>query len=55
MAADIIYETGHADMGAAVVAMKAAIDAATEAIDAALQCDVIKIGSGNWGFWVAYT
>jgi hypothetical protein len=34
--------------------MDAAIDAASQAIDAALQSGVVKIGSGNWGYWVLY-
>ena len=53
--ATVLTAEGHANMTAAVAAMKVAIDGETEAMDAALQCDVIKIGSGNYGYWVVYT
>ena len=45
---------GHASMTAAVTAMDAAIDGASQAIDAALQSGIVKIGSGNYGYWVLY-
>ena len=55
MAATSLQAEGYATMSAAVEAMEAAIDGASEAIDAALQCDVVKIGSGNWAYWIIYT
>ena len=55
MAATSLQAEGYATMSAAVEAMEAAIDGASEAIDAALQCDVVKISSANWGYWVLYT
>ena len=55
MAATSLQAEGYATMTLAVEAMEAAIDTASEAIDAALQCDIVKIGSGNWGYWVLYT
>jgi len=55
MAATSLQAEGYATMTAAVEAMEAAIDGASEAIDAALQCNVVKIGGGNWGYWVLYS
>ena len=55
MASTSLQAEGYASMTLAVEAMEAAIDNANEAIDAALQCDVVKIGSGNWGYWIMYT
>ena len=55
MAATTLSGSGYINMEAAVAGMDSAIDDATQDIDVALQCDIIKIGSGNWGFWVAYT
>ena len=55
MAATSLQAEGYASMTAAVEAMEAAIDGATEAIDATTVCDIVKIGSGNWGYWVLYS
>ena len=55
MVAHSLQAEGYESMTLAVEAMEAAIDTAGEAIDAALQCDVVKIGSGNWGYWIMYT
>ena len=55
MAATSLQAEGYATLDAAVEAMEAAIDGASESIDAALQCNVVKVGSGNWGYWVLYT
>ena len=55
MAATSLQAEGYASMTLAVEAMEAAIDDEGQAIDAALQCDIVKIGSGNWGYWVLYT
>ena len=54
MAVESLKGEGHASMTAAVTAMDAAIDGVSQAIDAALQSGVVKIGSGNWGYWVLY-
>ena len=55
MVAHSLQAENYATMTLAVEAMEAAIDGADEAIDAALQCEVVKIGSSNWGYWVLYT
>jgi hypothetical protein len=55
MACTSLQGEGYATMTAAVEAMEAAIDTATEAIDAALQCNVVKISSASWDYWVLYT
>ena len=55
MAATSLQGENYTTMTLAVEAMEAAIDGASESIDAALQCNVVKVGSGNWGYWVLYT
>ena len=55
MAAHSLQAENHASMTLAVEAMEAAIDGATEAIDATTVCNVVKVGSGNWGYWVLYS
>ena len=55
MAATSLQAENYATMTLAVEAMEAAIDGATEAIDATTVCNVVKIGSGNWGYWVLYS
>ena len=55
MAAESLQAEGYASMTLAVEAMEAAIDDATEAIAATTVCNVVKIGSGNWGYWVLYS
>ena len=55
MAATSLKAENFDTMTLAVAAMEAAIDAASEAIDATTVCNVVKIGSGNWGYWVLYS
>ena len=55
MAATSLQAEGYATLDAAVEAMEAEIDGASESIDAALQCNFVNVGSGNWGYWVLYT
>ena len=55
MAATSLQAENYDTMTLAVEAMEAAIDGATEAIDATTVCDIVKIGSGNWGYWVLYS
>ena len=55
MAANILHTENYANMTLAVAGMRAAIDAAGLSITATTQCGVMKIGSGNYGFWVIYT
>ena len=49
MAATSLQAEGYATMTLAVEGMESAIDDASEAIDATTVCNVVKIGSGNWG------
>ena len=53
--ATILTAEGHESMTAAAVAMGLRIAAASQTIDATTQCDVVKIGSGNWAYWVVYS
>ena len=57
MAATSLQAEGFATMTLAVEAMEAAIDGVSPGIGIAVTtvCDVVKIGSGNWGYWVLYT
>ena len=55
MAATSLQAEGYASMTLAVEAMEAAIDGASQAIAATTVCNVVKIGSGNWGYWVLYS
>jgi len=53
--ATILTAEGHASMTAAAVAMGTAITAASQTIDGTVICDVVKVGSGNWAYWVVYS
>ena len=44
---------GHASVSAALTAMNTAL--ASEPIDATTQCDIVKVGSGNWAYWIIYS
>jgi len=54
MATEVIYADEHADFDAAVVALKAATNGTVD-VSAAMICDIIKIGTSNWAYWVIYT
>ena len=53
--ATVLTAEGHANMTVAAVAMAQAIADASQVIDATTQCDVVKVGSGNWAYWVVYS
>ena len=53
--ATVLSVEGHTTMSAAAVAMAQAIADASQTIDATVQCDVVKVGSGNWAYWVVYS
>ena len=57
MAATSLQGENYDTMTLAVEAMEAAIDGVSPAISIAATtvCDVVKIGSGNWGYWVLYS
>jgi hypothetical protein len=57
MAATSLQAEGYASMTLAVEAMETAIDGVSPAIAIAVTtvCNVVKIGSGNWGYWVLYS
>ena len=57
MAATSLQAEGYASMSAAVEAMEAAIDGVSPSISIAATtvCNVVKIGSGTWGYWVLYS
>jgi len=44
---------GHANVSEALTAMNTALGG--EAIDATTQCDIVKVGSGNWAYWIIYS
>ena len=44
---------GYASPSAALTAMNTALSA--EDIDATTQCNIVKVGSGNWAYWIIYS
>ena len=53
--ATILTAEAHATMTEAAVAMGVAIGDASQTIDASVQCSIVRIGSGNWAYWVVYS
>jgi hypothetical protein len=53
--ATVLTAEGHKDMTAAAIAMATAIAGASQTIDATTICNVVKVGSGNWAYWVVYS
>ena len=53
--ATVLTEEGLKSMTAATIAMAVAIAAASQTIDASVICNVVKVGSGNWAYWVVYS
>ena len=53
--ATVLTAEGYASMTAATIAMKAALGAASQTIDATVICNVVKVGSGDWAYWVVYS
>ena len=51
--ANILTADGYANVSAALTAMNTALD--LEPIDATTQCDIVKVGSGNWAYWIIYS
>ena len=54
MATTALKAEGYASMADAVDAMRTATNGTTD-VDAGTIGAVVKIGSGNWGYWVLYT
>ena len=44
---------GYASVSSALAAMNTAL--ASEPIDATTQCDIVKVGSGNWAYWIIHS
>ena len=53
--ATVLTAEGHANMTLATIAMNAAIAGASQTIDATVICNIVKVGSGNWAYWVVYS
>ena len=53
--ATVLTAEGHTAMSAATIAMATAIAGASQTIDATVICNVVKVGSGNWAYWVVYS
>ena len=53
--ATVLTAEGHSTSSIAAVAMAQAIADASQTIDATTQCDVVKVGSGNYAYWVVYS
>ena len=51
--ATILTAEGHASVSAALTAMNTAL--ASVAVTAAVECDIVKVGSGNWAYWIIHT
>ncbi len=54
MATTALKAEGYASMADAVDAMRTATNGTTD-VDAGTIGSVVKIGSGNWGYWVLYS
>ena len=50
---NILTADGHTSLSEALTAMNTAL--ASEPIDATTQCDIVKVGSGNWAYWIIYS
>ena len=53
--ATVLTNENYGTYETAAIAMAQAIADASQTIDASVQCDVVKVGSGNWAYWVVYS